>query len=269
MIFGACHTPPTLVAREVAKVVGARKVQVLTADDSIAHRSVYVLLGVAALRAHATSLADRRAAVVIVDSYLELSKIDDVRLLDADRVEAHEYTWAPKTLRVAPVSRAVAKHKRAAAVVLRRVDVLPKLVARVRSGSVLDKVLTLQYAVSDKEAREVIKRAVMRFLLGSGSTRAIETALKRATQAPKALAALAELTTSLHGDVGVRLRRAVAAAYPEFREDVVVAAASEHGVDPFDIRYVGTQAPSTAKIRRRVKESVGRKRRPRKSSASK
>ena len=251
MLYGACHTSPGEVYRRVAREVGPRRVQVLGQEDAIAHRRAYVVLGVAALRAHASTLSRHRCTVVVVDSYPALASVRDLEILDADRVTPSDYRWAPRPLRARALLRNLNAAKPVApAPTTEPTDVLANLVRDVRNRGMLDRFLTFLYSIPDAQRRDYARDLLVKHIAGEASLARVRSKLRPDARAVKARAAFDDLDEALSGERGSRLSKAIAASGPEFTEDRIVAACAEHGVDAFDVRYLSKQVKLLRKTKR-------------------
>lgn len=241
-VFGVAHTPIGRVLSICEAEIGRDKVQILAGRDLPANRRCYVVLGVSVLdKFRAAQLERCRATIIIIDSLPALRRIKNLKILDAPAVGE---SWHPTTLRNTALIKALRADPKYSKIQLQADDTIARLITEASSRSMLNTVLAAARALKPEE-RAALHSAVARCVTGDIS---IATLQKRFLNGRDAtVASVDALLAALKSPIAKRLGGAI--KDHRFGTDAVVAA-TKHGVDPFEVRFLTSHlAPSGKKLK--------------------
>lgn len=230
MIFGFAQTNLGLVLRRCRDEVGGSNVQIITARDQVMRRQCYVVLGVRALDiARRKALRKSGGVVVVVDALPSLLRVEGIRILDAD--EKSMYWNRQHQPKFAPLIRALQSDPRHSKIVVYADDTLSQMVTRVRTRSVLDKVLSAAKTMEPTD-RTRLHADVAHVMYGQLSMRALRRRAESRGASGKHYDAMLD---ALSSDTAHRLSSAI----KDHMSGVdAVSAAAAHDVEASEIRFL-------------------------------
>jgi hypothetical protein len=252
LLYGvAGHSLATVsdLIRPLAKKYEAR-VKVITSQDvELPKADIYLIPNFKTLSKHGSALKGKKSAAIIIDTPLILREIKGLRFLDCSNKVGLSYILKMRSMDNEAlrdlVKSAASKKADPLEIKVEHFAVLPKLIEVTKEGKFLDKFNALIYYSTNKDNRNTVKLAILRYLFSKNSLETTQNKLAgvfaRSKAGSKLVEAVFDYLKTKEGETLWKACQAIAAKRDKSKKGQVSyeSICKKFKVDRHELKYLG------------------------------
>ena len=219
-------------------------ISILDTNRKFKKGDIYLALNQGTLQHFTKKLEGRRGVLILCETPVGLTELDGIKLLDGVQIPGADYRFRLQKLTPRKLISVIESLEKRPIIKIKRqrIEVLPDLIKRERSGKFLDKMNTLLYFGLGNHEQNIVRKEILKYLYERGTIKQLTIFLNEIFEtSSKSTEYINSLIEFLNSKPGIALRLAtqeIGKIYKKNKTPNYKNIADQHQTDILELTYL-------------------------------